>query len=416
MKPPPEHPLAGRSRARIAWLVVAVLGALIAASFLFTRDDDEPAAKSGGARPTPVTAAEVARGAMTQRGKYPGELDADTADVAAFYAGRLLSLRVRVGDAVRQGDVLAELDPIDAREQIVEARAQAKAAAAERNRAKVEGDAAAAEVARLEPLARDKLIAELEIDRQRARAKALDAMVESAAAGEAEAHARVQLLEKRLAESVVRAPFAGRVAERYVDPGAIVAAGARLVRVVAVAPLRIRFEVPEADIPRLAVGTQLTAVTQAGDGKGVAARVTGIASEVSRERRVAIVEGLIEVPPPGWLPGMYAQAIVDLRTIEQATIVPSSAVLSRLQPDGSVGVGVFVASSGTARWVPIREVTRDRDQVAVEAELPAGTRVLVAGHVDLSDGSRITLAAEKAAPGAGGASGAPRAPGATGPR
>jgi RND family efflux transporter MFP subunit len=380
----------GQSRTWIAWIVVAVVGAGIAGSF-FLKSEDAPAAKRSGSRATPVVAAEITRAAMTQRGRYPGELDADTADVAAFYTGRLLSLRVRVGDTVKQGDVIAELDPVDAKEQIAQARAQAKAAASERNRAKVERDAAAAEVARLEPLARDQLISALEIDRQRAKANALDATVESAAAGEAEANARVRLLEKRVVESVVRAPFAGRVAERFVDPGAIVTAGARLVRVVAVAPLRIRFEVPESDIPRLRVGTQLMAVTQAGDGIGVAARITGIASEVSRERRVAIVEGLVDDPPQGWLPGMYAEAVVDLRTLEQALTVPSSAVLSRLQPDGKVAIGVFVVAPGdVARWVPIREIAREGERVAVEAELPPGSRVLTAGHVDLSDGGRIT--------------------------
>jgi RND family efflux transporter MFP subunit len=235
------------------------------------------------------------------------------------------------------------------------------------------------------------LISALEIDRQRARANALAATVDTAAAGEAEAQARVRLLEKRIQESVVRAPFAGRIAERYVDPGVIVNASARLARIVAVSPLRVRFEVPEADIPRLAVGTSLRVITT-GDKEGLPAKITGIASEVSRERRVAIVEGMVENPPAGWLPGMYAEAVVDLRTIEQAIIVPATSVLSRLQPNGSVTTGVFIAGAeGTARWVPIREVTRDGDRVAVEADLPPGTRVLVSGHVDLTDGARIKL-------------------------
>ncbi len=385
-----------RPRAWIAWLVVGVAGALIGASFLIN-GDDQAAAKSPKSKvATPVTAGDVVRGPITQRGRYPGELDADAADIAAFYAGRLVEIRVRVGDTVKAGDVIAELDPIDAREQIAQARAQAKAAAAERQRAIVERDHARAEVARLEPLARDKLISTLEIDRQRARANALGATVESAAAGEAEAQARVKLLEKRVVESLVRAPFAGRVAERYVDPGVIVNAGTRLARIVAVAPLRVRFEVPEADIPRLAVGTALRVITT-GDKEGMPAKITGIASEVSRDRRIAIVEGLIENPPAGWLPGMYAEAVVDLRTIDQATLVPASAVLSRLQPDGAVVSGVFVVTpEATARWVPITEIARDADRIAVEGELPAGAKVLVSGHVDLSDGARIKVGAADA--------------------
>ncbi|MGE0550609.1 MAG: efflux RND transporter periplasmic adaptor subunit [Kofleriaceae bacterium] len=402
--PQRDHAMHAPHRARLAWIIVGLAGAAIAASFLISTGGDAPAASNGSARAVPVTAAAVTRASVTQRGRYPGELDADTADVAAFYAGRLVSVRVRVGDIVKQGDVIAELDPVDAREQIAQARAQAKAAAAERNRAKVERDAAEAEVARLEPLARDKLISELEIDRQRARAKALGATVESASAGEAEAHARVRLLEKRVVESFVRAPFSGRIAERFVDPGATVTAGARLVRLVATSPLRIRFEVPEADVAQVSAGTMLTALTKGGDGKGVPARVTGVASEVSRERRVAIVEALIEAPPSGWLPGMYAEAIVDLRTIEQAITVPAPSVLSRLQPNGAVATGVFIAGqAGVARWVPVREITREGDRIAVEAELPPGTQVLVAGHVDLTDGSKILLATnqpDKAAPGA----------------
>jgi RND family efflux transporter MFP subunit len=380
-----------RSRAWIAWVVVGVAGLLVAGSFFIKSDDNAAAKAPKNKAATPVTAADVVKGPITQRGRYPGELDADATDVAAFYAGRLVAISVRVGDTVKAGDVIAELDPVDAKEQIAQARAQAKAAAAERNRAIVERDHAAAEVARLEPLARDQLISTLEIDRQRARANALGATVESATAGEAEAQARVKLLEKRIVESVVRAPFAGRVAERYVDPGVIVNAGARLARIVAVAPLHVRIEVPEADIPRLVVGTSLRVVTS-GDREGVAAKITGIASEVSRDRRIAIVEGLIETPPAGWLPGMYAEALVDLRTIDQATIVPASAVLSRLQPNGAVASGVFVANAETARWVPVREVTRDGDRVAIEGELQPGAKVLVSGHVDLADGSRIKLA------------------------
>ena len=390
---PPPRP----SRRWIAWVVVAVAAAAIGVSFWVGGGDDDTAAKGKrGNRATPVKVAPVERASITHRGRYPGELDADTADVSAFYAGRLLSVKVRVGDTVAKGDVLAELDPVDAREQIAQARAQAKAAAAERHRAAVERDAAEAEAARLEPLARDKLISALEIDRQRAKAKALGAAVDAAAAGESEAAARVKLLEKRVVESVVRAPFAGRVAERFVDPGVIVNAGARLVRIVAVTPLRIRFEVPEADVPRLAVGTTLTAKTQA--GSTATAKVTGMASEVSRERRVAIAEGVIENPPAGWLPGMYAEAVVDLRTIEGATIVPAPAVLSRLGRDSQVTTGVFVAADGVARWVPVREITREGERVAIEGEVTPGARVLVAGHVDLKDGGPITIVDDKPKP------------------
>ncbi len=397
MQPSPELAPDGRPRKRawLGWTVVALVGGAILGSFWLRGDDDSAAATARQETVAPVTVAPVTQGSLTERGHYPGELDADAADIAAFYTGRLVAVHVRVGDTVEKGQVVAELDPVDAKAQIAQARAQAKAAEAEERKARVERDAAAAEVARLEPLARDKLIAEIEIDRQRAKAAALGVAVEAAAAVGAEARARVTLLGRRVVESKVRAPFAGRVAERYVDPGAIVAAGSRLVRLVETGSLRVRFEVPEQDVPSISKGTRLRIVTKADPtGQGIEATVTGIGSEVSRERRVAIAEAKIESPPAGWLPGMSAEAIVDSRTIEQATIVPDVAVLSRLQPSGEVAVGVFVDDKGIAKWQPVRVLARDGNRVAIEGPVAPGARVLVGGHIDLMPGSRIQATLE----------------------
>lgn len=376
-------------------MVAAGIG--VGASFLVSSSEESGGSKKSGPKVIPVVVAEVVQGSLTERGRYPGELVADAADISAFYAGRLVAVHVRVGSTVEKGAVLAELDPVDAKEQIAQAKAQAKAAEAEERRARVERDAAMAEVARLEPLARDRLVAEIEIDRQRARAASLGVAVEAAAAAGAEARARVTLLERRIVESKVRAPFAGRIAERYVDPGTIVSAGARLVRLVDTSSLRARFEVPEQDVPSIAKGTRVRIVTKADpSGQGVDATVTGIGSEVIRERRVAIAEAKIENPPAGWLPGMYAEAIVDRRTIEQATIVPDVSVLSRLQPSGEVVVGVFLDDNGVAKWQPVTVVGRDGDRIAIEGPVPAGARVLVGGHVDLMAGTKIQATATPA--------------------
>jgi RND family efflux transporter MFP subunit len=227
----------------------------------------------------------------------------------------------------------------------------------------------------------------------RARVEGLRAAVASAGARGAEARAGIRLLEKRLDESVIRAPFAGRIAERHVDPGVIVSTGAPLVRVVATSPLRIRFDVPELEVAGLDPTTTVRVVTKvaaAAPGDGVAARITGVGAEVDRERRVAAIEAVIDVPPVGWLPGMYAEAIVDRRAIDGPT-VPAPAVLSRLQPDGTLADGVLVADGETARWVPVTVLARDAERVAIQGAIEPNARVLVTGHVDLTDGAAIQI-------------------------
>jgi multidrug efflux system membrane fusion protein len=389
-----EEPAGARRRARgtrIAWLLVGAAAVAIAASYWLVGED---AVEAGGAprgRATPVAVAEVVRATLTERRRYPGELDADTADVASFYAGRVKAVTVRVGDAVKAGQVVAELDPVDAVEQIARARAQAQAAEAEARRASAELDGARKELARSREL--PELVSASELDALRARALALEAAVASAGASGDEARAGLRLLQRRVTESAVRAPFAGRIAVRHVDPGVIVAAGDPLLRVVASAPLRIRFEVPEHDVPGLEVGGALRVVTQAGTQDGdVAARITGIGAEIDRARRIAAVEAIVDAPPPGWRPGMYAEAVVDRRTLADATVVPASAVLSRLGADGVIATGVLIADGEVARWLPVTVVAREDARVAIEASgLDAGARVLAAGHVDLVDGSRIQV-------------------------
>jgi RND family efflux transporter MFP subunit len=386
------------SRARVGWLLVGAGALAVAISFFIpSGDDDGGGGEERERRATPVAAVAVERATLTERGRYPGELDADAADVSSFYTGRLTAVHVRVGDLVEKDQVLAEIDPIDAREQIARARAQADAAAAEERRAAVELGVARRQLGRFERL-REQVSAS-EIDAQRALTESLGASIATTTARSAEARAGVRLLEKRLVESRVRAPFAGRVATRHVDPGVIVAAGAPLVRVAAVAPLRVRFEVPEQDVAALVVGSRLRVVTQAsGDDQGATAQVTGVAGEVSRERRVATLEALVESPPASWLPGMYAQVIVDRRVIQNAMVVPANAVLSRLQADGAIATGVLVAQGDVARWVPVKVAAREDDRAAIEAAAGAlgpGSRVLVAGHVDLTDGSPIQIAADR---------------------
>jgi membrane fusion protein (multidrug efflux system) len=95
---------------------------------------------------------------------------------------------------------------------------------------------------------------------------------------------------------------------------------------------------------------------------------------------------------------MFAEAIVVRRTIDEATVIPGIAVLSRLQPSGTVQTGVFVADDGVARWVPVVVIAREGERMAVDSELAPGTRILVAGHADLTDGTRVKVTDDTRSP------------------
>ncbi|MBZ0238726.1 MAG: efflux RND transporter periplasmic adaptor subunit, partial [Deltaproteobacteria bacterium] len=107
-------PSGRRSRSWLGWGVVGVLAIAVVGSFALSSDDEVAGDQKRGPRVTPVSAAPVTRGPITERGHYPGELDADAADISSFYTGRLLAVNVRVGSTVARGDVIAKLDPVDA--------------------------------------------------------------------------------------------------------------------------------------------------------------------------------------------------------------------------------------------------------------------------------------------------------------
>jgi RND family efflux transporter MFP subunit len=387
-----------RARARRPWLRWAILGVVavaVAALFVWEPGSSEPAAqKRPDARPTPVSAVAVEQGSLTERATYPGELDADAAEVASGVSGRILAVNVRIGDRVDKGQELARIDAAELTRQRAEAVAAADAASAAEARARVQLEAARRELERAQKLFDDRTISGQELDTLRSEASASEAAVQAAAAQRAQARARIGVLDQNIGETRLRAPFRGTVAQRRHDPGTFVAAGAAVIRVVATEPLRVRFEVPEQDIGRFGAATAFIVRAPPTGSLEIAGQVTGLGTEVDRARRVVKVEGVIADPPESWLPGMYAEVVAAQRTLEEATIVPAKALVSRLQEGGAVQVGVFRPDSGVARWVPVRVVAREGERVAVDAPLEPGAMVLISGHTDLAEGAPIVIAGE----------------------
>src|SRR5690606_8807741 len=101
--PPGETP----ARPWLRWSILGVIAAALAVLFVLGPggESDGQARRMERARPTPVSAAPVEVGPLSERATYPGELDADAAEVAANVTGRLVAVSVRIGDRVTRGQV-----------------------------------------------------------------------------------------------------------------------------------------------------------------------------------------------------------------------------------------------------------------------------------------------------------------------
>jgi RND family efflux transporter MFP subunit len=350
-----------------------------------------------GGAPVAVRVAEAELGALALINSYPGELVGEIADIAPQVGGLLRLVPVRLGDRVVAGQELAVVDDLDLRNQIEEARGQLGVALANQRRAAAELVGIEADHRRAADLFREQLISEQEFDRVEAQRASGAASLAAAEAQTEQGRARLVMLEQQLIETRVVAPFAGTVAARYLDPGALVQRGTAILRLVEDKPLWVQFRVPEGDLGAVAPGNTFSATTRATGASAFTGVVRRIAGEISRTDRTAIVEGQLQEVMPLLRPGMYADVSVQLDELRGALLVPGEAVLERVRIDGSQDTGVFVVDGEvdgeTARWAPVTITGAARGLRAVSGALSAGDRVLTLGHADLRDGASIRVVA-----------------------
>lgn len=391
-KPVSERPSSAR---RVWWTVVVVsvlaAGAAVGRTWVLSK---EPVANSGprAARPKAVQGA-VARSAdISLQEEYRGELAANTAELAAQATGRVLEVRVDLGDSFKKGDVLAVIDAAETRRMLAEASAQVRAAQATKQRGQAELQAAEVEASRARRLLEQQLLSEQEALTRTSRAAVLRSEIASSEANRQAALARVALYREQLAQAELTAPFDGAVAERYLDPGSTAQPGTRLLRLVETGPLRLRFRLTEEHLSRVQVGAPLWVTTLATGETRHPGKVTRISAEVSRTDRTIAVEGMLEPPSVNLRPGMYATVIVELGELKNATLVPSGAVIEKRAQgeDATQERGVFIIVDGRAHYRAVRVLGRRGDDVAL-APLKPGEQVAVFGKESLRDGDLVQL-------------------------
>jgi RND family efflux transporter MFP subunit len=348
----------------------AALALLLALAACGTR------AKAASTSPAPeaavhVDTAPVAERALPRRLTLTGTLTANRASgVAADAVGKVAATLVERGSVVRQGAPLVRLDRRSAELAASEARAQATAARAQAALAK-------ADCQRAENLFAASAINRAEYDRAKA---GCEASGQAAAAAEA----RRGLAAKTLGDLIVRAPFAGVVADRFVNQGEYVRPDTRVAQIVDLSQLRVELAVPEHALAKLATGTDVRFTVAAYPGESFRATVRFVGAEVRRATRDLIVEAVVANTDGRLRPGMFAVAEVPLG--EAATlVVPASAV--RRGDGGSDRV--FVVANGRVQERLVRAGAAAGEVVAVADGVRAGEAVVVAPPDTLADGQRV---------------------------
>jgi multidrug efflux system membrane fusion protein len=284
------------------------------------------------------------------------------------------------GDEIRRGAVLARVDEADARERVNQARAQAAEAAANLERARLDGE-------RAERLYAVQSVTRPDYDAARAARAMAVARAEAA-------QAQLQAAELALRDCTLSSPIDGVVLSRDVEVGTLASPGLVAFAVADLTRVKAVFGVPDHLVGRLRVGTSLVVTTDSSGDTPFTGTVTAVSPSADPQSRVFSVEVTIANPERHLKAGMIASVEVPEkegeRTVAEAT-VPLAAIVKGTAGGGyavfvAEGTDTVVARSREVRLGPIAG-----NRVAVSEGLKAGERIIVTGASLLRNGEPVRI-------------------------
>ncbi len=358
--------------------------------------------RTGPLAPTRVTVQQAQAGTVVPAMFGIGTVEARrTYLVGPTAAGRVARVLVDVGETVRAGQLLAEVDPVDLDQRIAALdaslqRADSAAAAAEAQRqdAVAKRELATMNAHRFQELGQQNFISPSGVEGKLQERASADAAVVAAQANVAAAvqdrrrlaAERAGLLQQRQNVRLV-APADALVTSRDAEPGSTVLAGQAVLKLVDPRSLWVKVRFDQGQAGGLATGLPASIAlrsTPASALAGRVARIEAVSDAVTEERLAQVTFDSI---PSGVAMGDLAEVTVTLAPTPAAVVVPNASI--RQQADRA---GVWVAEAAGLRFAPVRLGASGLDgRVAVVAGLEPGDPVVVHSERELRAGSRIKV-------------------------
>ena len=313
----------------------------------------EAAAKARTPELLPVTASQAEARKIDRVISVTGTLNPDeSVTVNSEVAGKVTAIRFDFGQAVRKGDVLAEIDKQEYQIQLERSKAALAQALARlglspgqenvppTSTANTRQAEAQLEDAKFKFESAAKLVKTGDISQERytelekayrARQAAFESTrdeVRTQWASTESMRADVKLAEKRLNDATMRAPFDGVVAQKHVSVGQYLKDNMAIVTLVKTNPMRLRVDVPETAAGIVKVGTLLTFTTDAIPGKEFQAVVRELNPSLDAKSRSLTAEARFVASDARLRPGMFAQVNLVLAREVEVVMVPKAALYS----------------------------------------------------------------------------------------
>ena len=269
--------------------------------------------------------------------------------------GQVAALPFYEGDRVDAGTVVARLDDTLLRAQLDKAEATRRQAGSD--------------LERLKRLKSRAMISEDELNRAETALQVADA--------------EVALLRARLGYSTIRAPFAGVVSERRIEPGDVAPRFTHLLTLFDPASLVIEVTLSELLLPQVRLDSEVPVRVDALGETPHPGRVLRVHPTVDPGTRLGLVEIALDPPPAGVRPGQLGRVALELPAAERR-VIPYPALRRDTQ-----GEYVFRVADGKARRTAVRSGLLLGEEVEIVEGLADGDRIVLRGFLGLSDGSAV---------------------------
>jgi len=340
----------------------------------------------GGRPPMLVDTAQVERRQFETTLEVLGELIPQAeVNVMSRISGRLQQVLVDRGEPVQKGQLLAVVDDVDLRQQIIRSEAATAVARAGVNREEATYRNLLLQVKRYQNLHEEALISTQELEDMESRLFVAEAQVELAKAQVLQAEASLRELGIQQEQTRIYSPLDGFVGTRYLEPGALVSPSLSILSVLEVDRVKTVVPVVETAIQRVRIGLPAEIAVDAYPDRIYEGTVTRITPFLNPETRSADVEIEIANPDNTLKPGMFARVKIDAEISRDALSIPRSALLTR----GSQK-GVFLLTEDMATVFQIIEIGQIKGNVVEVTEgLEEGVEVVNAGASNLNEGDRV---------------------------
>lgn len=272
-------------------------------------------------------------------------------------SGKVVAIYFSEGTRVKRGDLLAKINDRPLQAQLLKLQAQKKLTEERefRQRQLLDRDAISRE-------SYDQVATELQSQ-----------------------EADILLLEARIAETELRAPFDGIVGLRMISEGAFASTQTKIVRLVKVSPLKIEFSIPERYAGEISPGYPISFVID-GNPTTFNANVYAVEPKIDINTRGIVARALYPNTREELKPGRFASVRLLLSQIEKTVSIPTEAVIPEMD-----GEKVFIMRNGIAQRVNVTTGLRTESRIQIRTGLDFGDTLLTTAILQLRDGSRVQL-------------------------